>query len=207
MTTKEEVISLINSKSKITLEIGCGSRKKDSYAIGIDKLNYPCVDLVGDIFEILRLFPDSIVDEVTSSHFFEHIPDVEGLLTELARILKKNGDLFITVPHFSNPYFYSDSTHSKFFGLYTMSYFSNDEILHRKVPKYQRKINYTLKNITLSFKSSPPFYLRFIFKKLFGYLVNINNYTKELYEEMFCYFISCYEITYQLKKINSTDND
>jgi len=185
----------------VSLELGCGNRKHNPDSIGIDALDYDCVDLVGDVFEVLGALPDGTVDEVYSSHFFEHVSDVPRLLNELARVLKAGGRLAITVPHFSNPYFYSDITHWASFGLYSMSYFSIDRQLTRRVPSYQRGLLYELQAVRLVFKSSPPFYLRHAIKKLVGALVNINNYTRELYEEMFCHWFPCYEVQYELRRL------
>lgn len=198
---KKNIIPSVTTCEKIELELGCGNRKRHKKAIGIDMLDYPDVDIVGDVFDVLKEFPDNSVDSIFSSHFFEHIVDIEKLLDEVARILKKDGELNIIVPHFANPYYYSDPTHKTFFGLYTMSYYSEDLILTRKVPTYQKKISFSLRNVELRFKSSPPFYVRHAIKKFFGLLVNLNSYTKELYEEMFCHFIPCYEIEYKLQKI------
>jgi hypothetical protein len=201
MISSEDVRNILHKKTRVVLEIGCGTRKINPDAIGVDIIKYPCVDLVGDVFEVLNYFPDASVDEVTSSHFLEHVSDVERLLYELARVLKRDADMFITVPHFTNPYYYSDPTHRTFFGLYTMSYFSIDKIFSRKVPTYQNQIKYVLIHVELCFKSSPPFYVRHVVKRLFGRLINFNNYTRELYEEMLCHLLPCYEIKYHLKRI------
>lgn len=187
---------------RVALELGCGNRKRDPDSIGVDALDYECVDIVGDIFEVLGAMPDGTVDDVYSSHFLEHVSDAPRLLDELARVLKMGGRLAITVPHFSNPYFYSDITHRASFGLYSMSYFSVDRQLTRKVPSYQRELFYELQAVRLVFKSSPPFYLRHAIKKLVGAIANINSYTKELYEEMFCHIFPCYEVQYELRRIS-----
>lgn len=199
---KHHILDRLPTLPCVSLELGCGNRKRNPDSIGIDALDYECVDLVGDVFEVLGALPDGTVDEVYSSHFFEHVSDVPRLLNELARVLKAGGRLAITVPHFSNPYFYSDITHRASFGLYSMSYFSIDRQLTRRVPSYQRELLYELQAVRLVFKSSPPFYLRHAIKKLVGALVNINNYTRELYEEMFCHWFPCYEVQYELRRIN-----
>jgi ubiquinone/menaquinone biosynthesis C-methylase UbiE len=186
----------------VVLELGCGPKKKHADAIGIDALDYAGVDIVGDALEIIRAFPDESVSAVYTYHFLEHVDDVPLLLEELARVLRVGGALSIVVPHFSSPYYYSDITHRRFFGLYTMCYFSEGGGLRRRVPTYQREISYRLDAVKLVFKSSPPFYVRHGLKKLFEKLVNVSTYTKELYEEMFCYVIPCYEVHYQLRRIN-----
>jgi ubiquinone/menaquinone biosynthesis C-methylase UbiE len=199
---KKLILARLPTLPRVALELGCGNRKHDPDSIGVDALDYECVDIVGDIFEVLGAMPDGTVDDVYSSHFLEHVSDVPGLLDELARILKPGGRLAITVPHFSNPYFYSDITHRASFGLYSMSYFSDDRKLTRKVPSYQKELFYELQAVRLVFKSSPPFYLRHALKKLVEVLVNINSYTKELYEEMFCHMFPCYEVQYELRRIS-----
>lgn len=197
---KFNLIESIASREFVKLELGCGPRKLDKLSIGIDALDYPCVDIIGDIFQVLARLPDAVVDEVYSSHFIEHIPDTAKLLNELARVMKADGELIIIAPHFSNPYYYSDFTHKTFFGLYSMSYLAQDEILWRKVPTYQQELNFDVIDIHLGFKSSPPFYLRHGFKKCIEFLVNLNSYTKELYEEMFCYLFPCYEVRYKMRR-------
>jgi hypothetical protein len=41
---------------------------------------------------------------------------------QIAKDLEQGELIEIIVPHFSNPHYYSDPTHVRFFGLYTMSY-------------------------------------------------------------------------------------
>jgi ubiquinone/menaquinone biosynthesis C-methylase UbiE len=198
---KHNLLPDLANRQHVSLELGCGNRKRNHNFVGVDLLDYECVDLVGDVYEILRALPEGVVDEVYSSHFVEHVQDVPMLLTELARVLKTNAKLVIIVPHFSNPYFYSDIMHKAFFGLYSMSYFSNDAYLCRKVPTYQRELFFSLEGVRLGFKSAPPFYVRHAFKKIIGVIVNLNTYTKEMYEEMFCYLVPCYEIRYELRRV------
>jgi hypothetical protein len=200
---KRGILSDLPSRNHVSLELGCGNRKRSTASIGIDLLDYECVDVVGDVYDVLGVLPDGVVDEVYSSHFVEHVRDVPLLLNELARVLSRGGKLTIIVPHFSSPYFYSDMTHKTFFGLYSMSYFSKDTFLSRKVPTYQRTLCFSVECVTLGFKSSPPFYVRHALKKFFGLIVNSSFYTKELYEEIFCYLFPCYEIQYELRRIES----
>lgn len=199
---KNGILTRLSTLPRVALELGCGNRKREPGSIGVDALDFECVDLVGDVFEVLAVLPNRTVDEVYSSHFLEHVIDVPRFLDELARVLRAGGKLAITVPHFSNPYFYSDITHKTAFGLYSMSYFSIDRILTRRVPTYQRELPYELEAVRLVFKSSPPFYVRHAIKKLVGIIVNINNFTRELYEEMFCHWFPCYEVQYELRRLD-----
>ncbi len=190
--------TLAHNTRSVTLDIGCGPRKKNPEYIGIDALDFEGVDLVGDVFEVLDRFPDASVDAVFSAHFFEHIPGVDKLLMEIGRILKPGGKLKIIVPHFSNPYFYSDYTHRNFFGLYSMSYLATENLFKRKVPQYQLNTVFHLANVYLRFQS--PFKIRGLFYRFYGRLINFSYYLKELYEENFSRLVYCYEIEYDLVK-------
>ncbi len=197
---KNSILENINLRDGVTLELGCGDRKRLENSIGIDMLDYPCVDIVGNLFEVLQAFPGQSVDGVTSHHVLEHLDDLGEVLMELGRVLKPGGHLEIVVPHFSNPYFFSDTTHKSFFGLYTLCYFSSGSPLKRKVPSYKRQLNFEIVTIDLLFKSSKPFYLRHGLKRLLGYIFNFNYYTRELYEENLCYIFPCYELRYVLRR-------
>src|SRR5438094_3273871 len=101
---KTGLLAQLSEHSPIALELGCGPTKRDASSIGIDALDLPGVDLVGDVFEVLAAFPSSSVDAIASYHFFEHVDDLPRLLRELARVMKSRAGLEIVVPHFSNPW-------------------------------------------------------------------------------------------------------
>ncbi|CAH1087196.1 class I SAM-dependent methyltransferase [Candidatus Nitrotoga sp. 1052] len=196
----QNLLTNITKCSPVILELGCGPRKKIPEAIGIDAIDYEGVDIVGDVFEILERIPQNTVDELHSFHFFEHIQDLPKLVEEVSRVLKPGGKLVCVVPHFTNPYFYSDYTHKQFFGLYSFSYLSIDRFLKRKVPNYKNKPSLELLGVKLIFTS--PFRGRKKIKKIIEKIVNFNVYTTEFYEENLCHIFPCYEIRYQLHKID-----
>ncbi len=197
----ESILEKINSQDEVILELGCGERKRHSNAIGIDALSYPGVDIVGDIYSMLKQLPDQRVSGVYSYHCFEHLDNLGEIMRQLGRIMKAHARLFVVTPHFSNPYYYSDVTHKQPFGLYTFSYFAKDNLFARRCPSYQRQIDFELQKVKLVFKSSPPFYGRFAIKKLPQTFFNMNYYLKEFYEENLCWMIPCYEIHYALVRL------
>jgi ubiquinone/menaquinone biosynthesis C-methylase UbiE len=132
------------------------------------------------------------------------VDDINGLMLELFRVLKPDGRAEFVAPHFSNPYFYSDPTHRRYFGLYTFCYFSAGSPFRRTVPAYQKELSFRLERVDLLFKSARPFYVRYALKSLVGKLFNSCYYMKELYEENFCYLFPCYEIRYRLRRIETT---
>ena len=198
---KHGLLADLAGNDNIVLELGCGSRKRHSEAIGIDARDLPGVDIVGDALSVLRELPAESVSTVHSYHFFEHVNDFAAYMVEMNRVMKKSGQLHITTPHFSNPYYYSDCTHRTPFGLYSLSYFCDSNLFRRRVPVYHPGLRFDLVSVDLIFKASPPFYLRWGVKKVFQFLFNSSSYMKELYEESFCYLIPCYEVRYELVKL------
>lgn len=166
--------------------------------MSVDALDLPGVDLVGDVFEVLAALPTGSVTRCYSSHFLEHIADLNRLITEIERVLAPQGEMVATVPHFSNPYFYSDPTHTRTFGLYTLSYFADDHIFRRKVPRYGRVARLELLSVRLEFDS--PFPGRRLYRKTFGPLFNSGHWLQEFYEENLCYLLPCYQLTYRLRR-------
>ncbi len=196
-----DLMDLIKNGEKIVIELGCGEKKQPG-TIGIDKLPLKNVDYVWDLEKGLSFLPDNSVDEIRSKHFLEHVEHFEELTKEIHRVLKPGGIQIVTVPHFSNPYYYSDFTHRRFFGLYSYDYFSEPEFqLRRKVPAFYVDYRFRIKKRRLVFKS-PTFFFRNIFKVYFlDHIFNMNSYFQELYEEVFVYIFPCQEVTFVMEVI------
>jgi len=195
------VLSRLAERGRVELELGCGSTKRNANAIGVDALDLPGVDLVGDVFEVLAAFPEASVDVVRSFHFFEHVDDLPRLLGEIARVVKPGGELLVVTPHFSNPYFYSDYTHKRTFGLYTFAYLAHCRLFAREVPMYGVTPAFEVVDVTLGFKSARPFYVRYALKRAIGVVVNLGRWTKEFWEENLCWLAPAYEVAYTLRRL------
>lgn len=189
------------SRRPLRLELGCGPGKRDPDAVGVDLLEAPGVDLVADAYDVLEALATGSVDSIHSEHFLEHVPDLERLLRESARVLRREGVFTARVPHFSSPYYYSDPTHRSFFGLYTFAYFVSASPTRRKVPQYAEPLPFSLQMPELVFKSPRPFYGRYAVKRLIGVLVNSSRWAREFWEENLCWTLPCYEITYELRRL------
>lgn len=188
---------ILNSQELIEIELGSGGKKREG-RICIDHLELPHVDIVCDLEKGLPFFPDNSIDAVYSKSFLEHIDNLDLLLNEIWRVLKPNGRKHLFVPHFSNPYFYSDYTHKRFFGLYSFEYFSKSDYgFKRKVPHFYNDHNFVTEEIRLVFKS--PWKGRKILKRGFGKIVNMNKWCQEFYEENLCYIVPCYGIEVTLR--------
>lgn len=183
------------------LELGCGPTAGRPGHVTIDALDYPTVDVVGDIDEALAALSPGVIERVYASHFVEHIADVPDLMQRLAAVCAPGAEVEFVVPHFSNPFYYSDLTHKTPFGLYTFSYISNDRTsMRRGVPTYKKEPEFDLVAVRLGFKSYRPRYVRHAMKKVIEKIVNLNNFTRELYEESFTWVFPCYEVTYYLRR-------
>ena len=200
MIDKYNILDSISEMKSVVLELGVGNRKRISSAIGIDILDGECVDIVGDVAEVLKEIKDNSIDQVYSFHFLEHVDNHIEVVNEIIRVLKKNGLMNIVVPHFSNPFYYSDPTHKSKFGLFSFCYFAKSKIFSRTFPKYCQHPNALLVDVKLGFKSYRPYYFRHTFKKLLEILFNSTRYFQELYEENFTWIFPCYEIRYKVKK-------
>lgn len=105
----------------LILELGVGNKKINPDALGIDLIDSPSVDLIGDVLDILCSLPNNCVSHIESSHFIEHIDSFSVFLQEIIRVAQPKCTLKFTAPHFSNPFYYSDPTHKHFYGLYTFN--------------------------------------------------------------------------------------
>ena len=186
----------------VDLEFGCGAFKREGF-VGIDMIDYDDVDIGGNVAEIIPAIPSASCRSIYASHFFCHVLDWQSLLYEAARILDDGGELVIINPHMSNPYAYSDPTHVKFSGLYSLSYYARDEIFRRKVPLYS-DVGLRLKSVQLCFKAERPFYLSYALGRVFSAVFNLTPFLSEIYEWIFSKYITCYEIRYVLINGNST---
>jgi SAM-dependent methyltransferase len=195
-------LAALETQPRVVLELGCGNRKRHHEAIGIDAIDYPAVDVVGDVYDVLARFPDGSVDAVYSHHFVEHLPDLARFVLVLRRVVRPSGTVTAVVPHFSNPYFYSDYTHRTAFGLYSFSYLAADRLFRRRVPRYVGDTGFRLTDVNLGFKAGRPFYLRHAIALGIGWVVNSSRVTQELYERAFCYLFPCYEVQFELVRVN-----
>ncbi len=195
--------NIFQTDSGLKIDLGCGTAKKTNF-IGVDVNHYPGVDYVADLEEGLGFISDNSVDEYFSSHFLEHVQNLEGLLKEIHRTIKPNGKIEIIVPHFSNPYYYSDYTHKRFFGLYTFDYFSSKkQKLKRNVPFYNCMFEFEVLERKLIFKSSFNLFLNLFRKHVFQRIFNSTTYMQELYENLFSRLIPCSEIRFVLKPVKN----
>ena len=80
------------------LDVGCGEDKIADNALGLDCRNLACVTICKKLDD-LSLFGDGQFDFVFSSHFLEHIKNPTAMLSEMKRVLKKDGRIILYLPN------------------------------------------------------------------------------------------------------------
>jgi predicted SAM-dependent methyltransferase len=198
INSTENFLGKIKSQGTVIIELGAGLTRRVPNALTMDMLDSEAVDIVHNINNGLAFIPDASVNEYHSTHVFEHIENFEQLMFEMYRTLKPGGRIIGTVPHFANPYFYSDYTHSKYFGLYTFSYFSKKRYFKRQVPNFYTSLNFEIVKMELEFDS--PFWVTKVFKKFWQLIFNSCKIMREIHEQSFCYALPAYQLRFEVKK-------
>lgn len=205
---KTDLCPILQGSAPVIIELGCGAKAKayaDDGRIGIDRVDLAHVDIVADLEKGLSFLPDACVDEVHARSLFEHIHNFDQLLKEVVRVLKNDGLCRLMVPHFSNPYHYSDPTHVRFFGLYSFYYYCHTRLqLNRKVPTFYTDARLEILSLKLRFRS--PFKSRKLWKRLHEKIFNLNPSMQEFYEENLCYLFPCYGIALEFRPDRSADD-
>jgi hypothetical protein len=192
-----QVLSDLETGRGLRLNLGSGLRPRPGF-YGVDQVPLPGVDILADLNEPLTALPDDSVEEVYSRHTLEHVPRFLELLAELHRVTRPGARLEIIVPHFSNPYGYSDPTHVRFFGLYSFFYFCDPEDQpRRKVPAFYLPQRFRVESVACSLlRESPGDRL---LRALLQPLVNANLRCLEWYEKRLCRWVPCESIHYILR--------
>lgn len=150
-----------------------------------------------DALECLKSFEADTIGNIYTRHFLEHLDhaSIVSLLHEIERVLRPGGTLEIIVPHWANPYFYSDPTHLTFFGLYTFDYLCVQPYFKRRTPRYAAKHNLLIKKAELCFLGTR--LLRPLHKAASS-IVSSSIFFLEFYESNLVHVLPPYEIRWFL---------
>lgn len=164
----------------LRLNLGCGRRPRSGY-YGVDHLEMPGVDMVADLNRPLSALPDNSVDEIFTRHTLEHVAEFLPLMAELHRVVRPGGRIEISVPHFSNPYGYSDPTHVRFFGLYSFFYFCEEcDQPRRKVPAFYVPERFLVESVRVRLLTESFFFGRWLSKFVNGSVGRLDWYERRL---------------------------
>ena len=197
----DDLLNAIKKGVEIKLDLGCGiSPRKGFYSV--DYLDIDGIDIQADLNEPLDLIPSFSIDYIYSRHVLEHIDKFIPLMREIHRIAKKGATIELIVPHFSNVYGFSDPTHVRVFGLYSMSYFvsleNQPEV--RKVPEFYTDTRFIVNSVEIDFYRNLS-NLDMFFGALAYKLVNINMKTQNFYERRLTNFFHAWQIRWLMEPV------
>ena len=172
------------------LDIGCGPRKRSGF-IGADLVPVAGVDVICDLANGKWPFADNTFDVVNASHVFEHIADLDFVLSETARVIKHGAKLQVSLPYAGDLRAFQDPTHVRFFTLKTFEYYvaEGSRVGAWYQPKYFRQIT----RRHLVFGLGP-------LSLLMGLIVNRSQYLLDLYEASFLRVIAAKDLQVELEK-------
>jgi len=121
---------------KKMIHIGCGEISSPEF-INIDAMPFPHVHYVTDNIKDLSMFKDSSIDLIYMSHVLEHnaIGEVDSVIWEMNRVLKKGGILRISVPDFEKliKIYYAEGTDIRSINYYLMGNQDHSYNYHRSI--------------------------------------------------------------------------
>lgn len=112
----------MSPNQKRILDVGCG-RVKAAGSIGIDSnRDATAADVVADLNRPLP-FADNSFDEVRAVHVIEHLEDVLRGMSELHRVARPGGTLYLVTPHYTDFISWCDPTHRWHLNSFSFRYF------------------------------------------------------------------------------------
>lgn len=185
----------IASERPIRLDLGSGGKQRTGF-YSVDHLALLGVDIVADLNEPFDRLPDNCVAEIRSRHTLEHVHELLPLMREIHRICRDDARIEIIVPHFSNVYGYSDPTHVRFFGLYTMYYFvgPDGQPPTRSVPSFYTDVRFKIDSIRIEFYRQGR--LDRLLARQFERIFNRDIRWQDFYERRFSRLFHAWQIRY-----------
>ncbi len=108
-----------------SLNLGCGLKHVQE-AVNLDITPETHPDVVHDLNQIPWPFPGDHFREVLAYDVIEHLEDFIAVMEEIHRICRDKAIVRITVPHFSCANAYTDPTHRRIFGYFSMDYVTGE---------------------------------------------------------------------------------
>jgi SAM-dependent methyltransferase len=116
-----------DASSPRILDVGCGTRKIEATAIGIDVHPRSVADIIWNLDNFPWPIESNSFDKIYLSHIVEHIQDLAAMMQELYRIARDGADLFFITPHFSSHNSYTDPTHVRHLAARSFQYFTGTD--------------------------------------------------------------------------------
>ncbi len=106
------------------IDIGCGKKKQEAGAIGLDRQPGSAADVLCELAQFPWPIRDGCAERIYLSHFLEHQPDILRAMAEVHRIARPGAEVIAVTPHYSSPDSFTDPTHVHHLGLHSFDYFT-----------------------------------------------------------------------------------
>lgn len=123
MTTHPQIPEVEIADDWKILEVGPGPNRLFPQSTTLDIYPGCAPDIVHDLNQTPYPIPDNTFDLVVCLHVLEHVQNLVGATTELWRMLKPGGLLFVEVPYFTSVHFHTDPTHVHAFTTRSFDYY------------------------------------------------------------------------------------
>ena len=109
------------------LDLGCGENKVEN-SIGLDCADLHDVDVKHDLLSFPYPFDDESFELIYLRHVIEHfiLDDINNIFNECWRLLKKDGNLIVIVPHVYSISAFMDPTHKSYFTFGSGTFWDNN---------------------------------------------------------------------------------
>lgn len=111
----------------MVLDVGCGTRKAEPDAVGIDVSPRSSADIIWDLDQLPWPLESDTFDRIHMSHIVEHVRDFSRMMMEIYRVGRDGADVFIVTPHFSSHNSYTDPTHLRHLSARSFQYFTGED--------------------------------------------------------------------------------
>jgi len=186
------------NKQKTIINFGCGTTRMKR-AINVDIIPLPNVDRVIDFEKFPYPFPNNSVDEIHMYFVLEHLKNHFQVITEVYRILKKGGKVYIRVPHFSSVYAWGEFTHQRGYAWGSFDIFEEGnsrcyysgirfKVVQKRI-KYFLTYPYNWYKFNTWFPHWEKFWYGFLVKafvKIIQFLIDLS---PEIFERFWCYLV------------------
>jgi SAM-dependent methyltransferase len=117
-----DLVAVEGAGALAVADIGCGTTKQVPWALGVDNVAQPGVDVVTNVDDGLP-FETASLDHVFAVHVLEHVRDMVAVMAELHRVLRPSGLLHVLCPHWQHVNAAADPTHVRAIDVLTFRWF------------------------------------------------------------------------------------
>jgi len=131
----------------VVLDVGCGTRKAEPGAIGIDCSPRSAADIVWNLDDFPWPLESDAFERIHMSHIVEHVRDIARTMAEVHRVARNSADVLIATPHFSSHNSYTDPTHVRHLAGRSFEYFTGKDF----ATFTGSDVSFTIKRVELTF--------------------------------------------------------